>query len=158
MGEGASGGRADGRAVSRVSPDVVRSFCSRVTSGGDVVDRLTWAGSVPQVQGIAPRVRIGTRRWFNLLWLLPIGFVGLIVAVAIASGLRNMPSVGRFIVRYPGTSEPPSTGLPPWVGIQHFFNVFLLIFIIRSGVQILSDHPRLYWTRHSTPGKDWFRV
>jgi sulfoxide reductase catalytic subunit YedY len=25
-------------------------------------------------------------------------------------------------------------------------------------VQILSDHPRLYWTRHSTRGKDWFRI
>ncbi|MGI8415459.1 MAG: hypothetical protein ACR2P2_04495 [Nakamurella sp.] len=35
--------------------------------------------------------------------------------------------------------------------MQHFFNLFLLIFIIRSGIQILSDHPRLYWTRHSTP-------
>jgi methionine sulfoxide reductase catalytic subunit len=42
--------------------------------------------------------------------------------------------------------------------VQHFFNLFLLIFIIRSGLQILSDHPRLYWTRHSTPGKDWFRI
>jgi hypothetical protein len=27
-----------------------------------------------------------------------------------------------------------------------------------SLLQILSDHPRLYWTRHSTPGRDWFRV
>ena len=34
---------------------------------------------------------------------------------------------------------------------QHFLNLFM-IFIIRSGVQILADHPRLYWTRHSTPG------
>ena len=25
-------------------------------------------------------------------------------------------------------------------------------------MQILSDHPRLYWTRHSTPGRDWFRI
>ena len=33
-----------------------------------------------------------------------------------------------------------------------------MVFIIRSDVQILSDHPRLYWTRHSTPGKDWFRI
>jgi thiosulfate reductase cytochrome b subunit len=33
-----------------------------------------------------------------------------------------------------------------------------MIFIIRSGVQVLADHPRLYWTRHSTPGKDWFRI
>jgi hypothetical protein len=41
--------------------------------------------------------------------------------------------------------------------VQHFLNLFLMIFILRSGLQILSDHPRLYWTRHSTPGKDWFR-
>ena len=33
-----------------------------------------------------------------------------------------------------------------------------MIFIIRAGIQILSDHPRLYWTRHSTPGRDWFRI
>ncbi len=33
-----------------------------------------------------------------------------------------------------------------------------MIFIIRSGVQTLTDHPRLYWTRHCTPGRDWFRI
>jgi len=116
---------------------------------------------VPQAHGIAPRVRVGRSRWFNLLWLLPIGFVILIVAVAIAQGLRGTEPVQRFIAEHPGTVKPaadPSPGLPGWVGVQHFLNLFLLIFIIRSGVQILSDHPRLYWTRHSTPGRDWFRV
>ena len=105
---------------------------------------------------------MGRDRWFNLLWLLPIGFVLLIVAVAAAKGLRHVPAVERFIARYPGTIESArdtaSPGVPAWVGVQHFFNLFLLIFIIRSGLQILSDHPRLYWTRHSTPGKDWFRI
>ena len=68
----------------------------------------------------------------------------------------------RFIERYPGTIETPSAvqhpGFPAWVGVLHFLNFFFLIFIIRSGIQILSDHPRLYWTRHSTPGRDWFRI
>jgi sulfoxide reductase catalytic subunit YedY len=140
----------------------MQNFRSQLTKGEDVVDPTTWAGSIPQVSGIAPRVRIGRTRWFNLLWLLPIGFLLLIVAVAAAKGLRNIPSVERFIVRYPGTIETESAksspGLPIWVGVQHFFNLFLMIFIIRSGVQILSDHPRLYWTRHSTPGKDWLRI
>jgi len=149
-------------APSGVSPDAVRSFRSQLTTGEDVVDPTTWAGSVPRAHGIAPRVRIGRSRWFNLLWLLPLGFVALIVAVATAKGLRNTPSVARFIDRYPGTVESAgaraNAGLPIWVGVLHFLNLFLLIFIIRSGVQILSDHPRLYWTRHSTPGKDWFRV
>src|SRR5665213_3588363 len=154
--------RRDAPAGSSVSPDTVRSFRNELTVGEDSIDPATWAGSVPVAHGIAPRVRIGRNSWFNLLWLLPIGFVGLIVAVAAAKGLRDTTSVQRFIVRYPGTlpatSASPKPGLPIWVGVQHFFNLFLLIFIIRSGVQILSDHPRLYWTRHSTPGRDWFRV
>jgi methionine sulfoxide reductase catalytic subunit len=154
--------RAANPSSSPASPEVVRSFRSQLTMGEDVVDPTTWAGSVPQAQGIAPRVRVGRSRWFNLLWLLPIGFVVLIIAVAAAQGLRTIPSVERFIARNPGTVEPPSAlanpGFPIWVGVQHFFNLFLMIFIIRSGIQILSDHPRLYWTRHSTPGKDWFRI
>ncbi|PZS12893.1 MAG: oxidoreductase [Pseudonocardiales bacterium] len=138
------------------------SFRSQLSRGEDEVDAATWAGSVPVAHGIAPRVRVGRSRWFNLLWLLPIGFVALIVAVAVAKGLRNASSVQRFIQHNPGVVETGGSGrgaaLPIWVGVQHFFNLFLLIFIVRSGLQILTDHPRLYWTRHSTPGKDWFRV
>src|SRR5271166_219587 len=146
----------------RITPEAVASFRSQLTVGEDVVDPSTWAGSVPVAHGIAPRVRIGHSRWFNLLWLLPIGFVILIVAVAVGKGLRDMTSVQNFIASYPGTVVSADAehhpGLPVWVGVQHFFNLFLLIFIIRSGLQILSDHPRLYWTRHSTPGRDWFRI
>lgn len=149
-------------APTEASPEAVPSFRSQLTPSEDIVDPLTWAGSIPQVHGIAPHVRIGRSRWFNLLWLLLIGFIGLLVAVAGAKGLRNMPSVERFIVRFPGTIETASAkaspGFPIWVGVQHFLNLFLMIFIIRSGLQILSDHPLLYWTRHSTPGKDWFRI
>ncbi len=148
--------------ASKVTPHVVASFRSQLTIGEDVVDPRTWAGSVPAAHGIAPRVRVGKNTWFNLLWLAPIAFFALIVAVAIAKGLRETGPVQGFLARYPGTvtsaraeSDP---GLPLWVGVQHFFNLFLMIFIIRSGLQILSDHPRLYWTRHSTPGRDWFRI
>jgi len=145
-----------------VTPDVVRSYRDQLTAGEDVIDPATWAGSVPHATGIAPRLRVGRTRWFNLLWLLPIGFALLIVGVAVAQGLRGEPSVQRFIARYPGTIEPSdpqaTSGMPGWARWQHFFNLFFLIFIVRSGLQILSDHPRLYWTRHSTPGRDWFRV
>ena len=147
---------------SNASPEAVRSFRSQLTAGEDVVDPATWAGSVPVARGIAPRVRVGRSRWFNLLWLLPIGLLGLVAAVAAAKGLRGVGSVQGFIEEYPGTVFPAgaerNAGLPIWVGAMHFLNLFLMIFIIRSGVQILSDHPRLYWTRHSTPGKDWFRI
>jgi hypothetical protein len=72
------------------------------------------------------------------------GFLLLIVAVAIAKGLRSEPSVQHFIARHSGTVEPShpeaSSGFPAWLRVEHFFNVFLLIFIVRAGVQILSDH------------------
>jgi len=148
-------------ASSGVTPSSLRGFRSQLTKGEDSIDPSTWAGSVPAATGVAPRVRVGRDKWFNLLWLLPIGFVLLIVAVATAQGLRDVPSVQQFIQRYPGTVDVPgaedNAGFPAWLGWQHFFNLFLMIFIIRSGVQIMTDHPRLYWTRHSTPGKEWFR-
>ena len=131
---------------------------AQLTQGEDVVDPVTWAGSLPVRTGIAPRVRIGRSRWFNLLWLLPIGFVGLITAIAVAKELRQLDSVQAFIERSPGTVAEGPEGIPTWVGWQHFLNLFMMIFIIRSGWQILADHPRLYWTRHSTPGKEWFRT
>ncbi|MGI8847839.1 MAG: molybdopterin-dependent oxidoreductase [Candidatus Dormibacteria bacterium] len=149
-------------ASSRPVPETGHNFRSELSHGEDIVDPSAWAGGIPEVAGIAPRVRIGRNKWFNLLWLIPIGFVALIGAIAIAHWLRSMPSVQRFITKYPGTVYPAdaaqNAGFPVWVGVQHFFNAFLMIFIVRSGLQILSDHPRLYWTRNSTPGKDWFRI
>ncbi|MBO8190499.1 molybdopterin-dependent oxidoreductase [Streptomyces oryzae] len=145
-----------------VSPEAVRKYRSELTEGENAIDPATWSGSVPQVYGIAPRVRIGRNRWFNLLWLLPLGFLGLIIAVAVAKHLRGLGPVQQFIQAYPGTipvsRRARRGGLPAWLGWQHFLNLFLLIFIIRSGIQIIGDHPRLYWTRHSTPGREWFRV
>jgi methionine sulfoxide reductase catalytic subunit len=147
-------------ASSVVTPGLVRNFRDELVEGPDVIDPATFAGSIPQDRGIAPRVRIGSK-WFNLLWLLPIGFVLLLVAVAVAKGLRELPGVQSFIREFPGISELPAgapSGFPAWLGWQHFLNLFFMIFIIRSGAQIFADHPRLYWTRHSTPGRDWLRA
>ncbi len=142
------------------SPEAVSEYREKLTKGKDVVDPKTWAGAIPAAFGIAPRIRIGAKRWFNLLWLLPIGWGVLLVAVAAAQYLRGHPEVQAFILRHPGTgaSAHLSSAMPAWLRIQHFLNLFFLIFIIRSGLQILADHPRLYWTRHSTPGKEWFRM
>ena len=130
--------------------------------GEEVIDPQTFAGSIPAVQGVAPRIRIGRDSWFNLLWLIPIGFATALLLVAVAQALRDTTAVSSFIERHPGAEITPraetGAGLPAWVGVQHFLNLFLMIFIVRSGIQILTDHPRLYWTRHSTPGKDWFRI
>lgn len=155
--------RSTGLAVSKPNPErAAGGFGEQLSrKPHDVVDE-TWAGGVPAQYGVAPRVRVGRDRWLNLLWLVPLGFVVLLAAVAVAKGLRETAWVADFLNEHPGTVLPAGAeegaGFPPWVGWQHFLNMLLLIPIIRSGVTIIADHPRLYWTRHSTPGKDWFRV
>jgi hypothetical protein len=54
---------------------------------------------MPATTGVAPRLRLASR-WFNLLWLLPIGSFILLGSVAAAKGLRTMPSVHRFTADY----------------------------------------------------------
>jgi sulfoxide reductase catalytic subunit YedY len=122
-------------------------------------DRVRLSEWLPPQGGIAPRVRIG-RHWINLLWALPLGCLLLVLGVAIAQELRDLPAVQQFLLRYPGA--PPSApaveaGFPFWLRVQHFLNLLFMAFIIRSGVQVLADHPRLYWKRDCTPGTEWFR-
>ena len=122
-------------------------------------DRLRLNHWLPSQWGIVPRIRIGNR-WINVLWGLPIGGAALMIVIAIAQSLRELPSVKTFIKQYPGIAQAaPSVeaGFPWWLQLQHFVNMFFMLFIIRAGIQILADHPRLYWKRDSTPGTDWFR-
>lgn len=143
-----------------VSPKSVSELRERLTKGEDVIDPRTWAGAMPAAFGIAPRLRIGDSRWFNLVWLLPVGWALLLSGVAAAQYLRGIPAVEEFVRRHPGTGFAASfaAAMPVWLRAQHFLNLFFMIFIIRAGLQILADHPRLYWTRHSTPGKEWLRM
>ena len=39
----------------------------------------------------------------------------------------------------------------------HFFNFFFVMLLIRSGLSILVDHPRLYFNDGCTPGSEWIR-
>jgi len=139
----------------------LEGYRTEIHHAHDRIDPATYGGGFDNTRrASAPRLRVGRDKWFNLLWLLPIGFVLLVAAVAIGKGLSHTPAIQTFIERYPGSDHrgvPP--GMPAWVGWTHFFNLFLMTFIIRSGIQILCDHPRLYFSRNSTPGKDeWLRV
>ncbi len=48
-------------------------------------------------------------------------------------------------------------GFPVWLRINHFINLFCIFFLIRSGIQILADHPKLYWNDHCRPGSEWVK-
>ena len=122
-------------------------------------DRVRLSEWLPPRAGVAPRIRIGSR-WVALLWAVPLLFVLLVIGVAVAQALRELPAVQAFLARYPGTPASAvavRTGFPLWLRLLHFLNLFLMVFIVRAGVQILADHPRLYWRRDCTPGTEWFR-
>ena len=122
-------------------------------------DRIVLSHWLPPQEGIVPQIRIG-RRWISILWAIPIGAAALVLLIALAQSLREFPGVQAFIKEYPGIAQAaPSvdSGFPWWLQLQHFLNMLFMMFIIRAGIQILADHPRLYWARDCTPGTEWFR-
>lgn len=119
-----------------------------------------WAGGLPAQYGVAPKLRIGRDRWFNVLWLIPAVIVLGGVGILVARGLLTLPAVQDFVRTFPGASEVPDgtpEGFPAWMRWQHLLNILFMIFIVRAGLSILADHPRLYWSRHSVPGREWLR-
>jgi methionine sulfoxide reductase catalytic subunit len=122
-------------------------------------DRVLLSKWLPPQAGVVPKVRIGLR-WVNVLWALPLIFLALVLGVTVAQELREFPTVQSFLLRYPGVPTAAvavTSGFPAWLRLMHFLNLFFMTFIVRAGVQILADHPRLYWKRDCTPGTEWFR-
>lgn len=71
-----------------------------------------------------------------------------------ALGLPPLPALQTLNLEL--TAEP--RGFPDWLRITHYVNFLFLVLLIRSGLQILMDHPRLYWNHHCTPGTEWLRL
>ena len=141
------------------------TFADELTrTAGDTVDPKEFAGGIPQDMARFPEIRIGpwwvtTRQ--SLLFLIPLGVIGAILAVFTCRFLRTLPLIQQFITTYPGTgafAPPLPDGFPLWLRVCHWLNFFLLLFMIRSGIQILADHPRLYLNPGCTPGSEWFRL
>ena len=128
-------------------------------NGPIVID--DWAGGIEQTRARLPSVRIG-RRWFSSLWLIPLGAIALVLSIAVVREMARHAWLTEFIARYPGTSSsyvvPVTGGFPWWLRWQHFFNLLFMMFIIRAGLQILADHPRLYLNAGSRPDTEWMRL
>jgi len=45
-----------------------------------------------------------------------------------------------------------------WIGISHYVNLLFVGFLVRSGLEILSAHPKLYWRDDCRPGSEWLRL
>lgn len=50
-----------------------------------------------------------------------------------------------------------SLGFPVWLRVTHYINLLFIGLLIRSGLQILGAHPRLYWRDRSDPDEEWIK-
>lgn len=65
-----------------------------------------------------------------------------LLAVLAARWLRSLDPVADFIAAYDGHPVLPEgtpEGMPWWMGWQHFLNMFLMVLIIRTGLQIRHE-------------------
>ena len=89
------------------------------------------------------------------------GFVLLLLAAAAVMLVRlflGLDVMQEFLAAYPGEYPLPEgapVGIPAWLGWQHFFNTFLIVLIIRSGLQVRTEkRPRVFWApRRNHKGK-----
>lgn len=81
----------------------------------------------------------------------------LVGAAYLQWGTVGRPALPMSPIVTPETAAAPY-GFPAWLRITHYVNFLFLILLIRSGLQILMDHPRLYWNVHCTPGTEWLRL
>ncbi|CAN7487280.1 cytochrome b/b6 domain-containing protein [Microbacterium maritypicum] len=125
--------------------------------------RTVWNGRAPRRIAEAPAAATGRRRptWPQAIAVLfGAAALGVLAGAAIAfvRALLSLPFMQDFLAAFPGEYEPGiavEPGFSPWVGWQHFFNMFLMVLIIRSGLQVRTEkRPTVFWTpRGNAKGK-----
>ena len=131
------------------------------------VSRTSAAVSASNERVVPPTAapsRVGSGR----LGLTPRQWVGagIVVAFAVVGAVGSLVLLVRwflglgfmqdFLLAYPGEYPAPEgtpVGVPAWLSWQHFFNVFLIVLIIRSGLQVrMNERPSAYWTPRWSKG------
>jgi methionine sulfoxide reductase catalytic subunit len=100
------------------------------------------------------RFRIGIRR--SVLTGIIISIGAPIAAAWIQAGIWGLPYIPPVPQVSPNNFAGPH-GFPLWVRYCHFFNFLFVTMLIRSGLSVLFDHPRLYFNNHCTPGTEWVK-
>lgn len=96
-------------------------------------------------------------------WIHPTALTVVLVAAALPLLLAwlqylllGLPDVPTKPASLPNLSNSIH-GFPTWLRVTHYINLFFIVLLVRSGLTILVDHPRLYWNVHSRPGSEWIR-
>lgn len=125
---------------------------SSPTSGSGPAEPAVGTPSTPAERGssTAQRTPRLPKRWARLGLAAAALVVFAAAAVGISRWFLGSDRGVSFLEAYPGEYHLPEgapVGLPAWLGWQHFMNVFLMVLIIRSGLQIRKEkRPAAYWT------------
>jgi len=120
-----------------------------------------WVGASARTRP-APRpepARVGPftkAQWAGAVF---VGGLGLLFAAGMAvlavRWLLSLDGMQDFLATYPGEYHLPEgapVGFPAWLGWQHFFNVFLMVLIIRTGLTIRTEkRPSVFWAPRNKP-------
>ena len=92
-----------------------------------------------------------------IIWLVVVAAVPILLAwlQVLVLGIHSASSPVAGITV--GAPNGIPRGFPIWIRWTHYANLFFLFLLIRSGLSILMDHPRLYWNNDCTPGTEWVR-
>ncbi|KAF2416183.1 hypothetical protein B2K11_17150 [Microbacterium sp. B35-30] len=118
--------------------------------------RTVWAGAAARTrrEPASEPQRIGPFTRGQWTGAVIVGGAGLLYAAAMAVfAVRWLLSTqwgADFLATYPGEYHLPErapVGFPAWLGWQHFFNVFLMVLIIRSGLRVRTEkRPTAFWS------------
>lgn len=97
------------------------------------------------------------------IWIRP-SFAAAVVALIllpfviawVQAAIFGLPYLPPVSILY-ATAARGVHGFPWWLRWAHFFNFVFLMMLVRSGLSILMDHPRLYFNNGCTPGSEWIR-
>lgn len=139
----APAGQSTSTAVAPVSPDVSTPL---------PFTRTVWQGSAPR-HAVEPEREPSPLRptWpqaiGGLLGLAALGLLA-VAGVFLVRALLSTPMMQDFLASYPGEYHVDvEPGFAPWVGWQHFLNMFLMVLIIRSGLRVRTEkRPTAFWT------------
>ena len=91
-----------------------------------------------------------------LWWLVGAVVLG-VVAVVVARMVLGTGWGQGFVDKHPGTQPLPDNapvGFPAWLSWAHFFNMFLMVLIVRTGLQVRNERkPEGYWAPRWAPSK-----
>ncbi|WP_308291796.1 cytochrome b/b6 domain-containing protein [Microbacterium jejuense] len=118
--------------------------------------RTVWEGQAaktPPARAAEPK-RYGPFTRGQWVGAVIVGGAALLYAAAMAVlAVRWLLSTSwgvDFLARFPGEYHLPEgapVGFPAWLGWQHFFNVFLMVLIIRTGLTVRTEkRPTVFWS------------